>query len=86
VTCRCATRTSAAGGPDHDVFRREHGTKRYHHPVVGELTLAYEALTPTDDPDQTLGLHTAEPGSPSEQALRLLASWTSEPARSTLDG
>jgi len=71
---------------DHDVFRREHGTKRYHHPVVGELTLAYEALTPTDDPDQTLGLHTAEPGSPSEQALRLLASWTSEPARSTLDG
>jgi hypothetical protein len=71
---------------DHDVFRREHGTKRYHHPVVGELTLAYEALTPTDDPDQTLGLHTAEPGSPSEQALRLLASWTSEPARPTLDG
>lgn len=64
---------------DHDVFRREHGTKRYHHPVVGDLTLAYEALTLTDDPDQTLGLHTAEPGSPSEGALRLLASWTSEP-------
>jgi transcriptional regulator with XRE-family HTH domain len=71
---------------DHDVFRRGHGTKRYHHPLVGELTLAYEALTPTDDPDQTLGLSTAEPGSPSEQALRLLASWTSEPAQPARPG
>ncbi|HEX4359481.1 MAG TPA: helix-turn-helix transcriptional regulator [Pseudonocardia sp.] len=66
---------------DHDVFIRSHGRKHYRHPVVGELTLAYEAFTPTDDPDQTLGLSTAEPGSPSEQALRLLASWTSAPAR-----
>jgi transcriptional regulator with XRE-family HTH domain len=65
---------------DHDVFLRGHGRKHYRHPVVGELTLAYEAFTPTDDPDQTLGLSTAEPGSPSEQALRLLASWTSTPA------
>ncbi|MFE4170500.1 helix-turn-helix transcriptional regulator [Streptomyces sp. NPDC056909] len=61
---------------DHDVLRRTHGTKRYHHPVVGDLDLEYEALTPAADPEQTLGLHTAEPGSPSEQALRLLASWT----------
>ncbi|MFD8965670.1 helix-turn-helix transcriptional regulator [Streptomyces sp. NPDC059568] len=61
---------------DHDVLRRTHGSKRYHHPVVGDLDLEYEALTPVGDPEQTLGLHTAEPGSPSEQALRLLASWT----------
>ncbi|MFD7896757.1 helix-turn-helix transcriptional regulator [Streptomyces sp. NPDC059743] len=61
---------------DHDVLRRTHGSKRYHHPVVGDLDLEYEALTPAGDPEQTLGLHTAEPGSPSEQALRLLASWT----------
>ncbi|WP_079124718.1 helix-turn-helix transcriptional regulator [Streptomyces lushanensis] len=58
---------------DHDVLRRTHGTKRYHHPVVGDLDLEYEALTPAADPEQTLGLHTAEPGSPSERALRLLA-------------
>lgn len=64
---------------DHDVQRRTHGTKRYHHPLVGDLTLDYEALNPTGDPGQTLGLHTAEPGSPSEHALRLLAGWTSEP-------
>ena len=66
---------------DHDVLRHAYGTKRMHHPVVGDLILDYEALTVTDDPEQTLGLHTAEPGSPSEQALRLLASWASETAR-----
>jgi hypothetical protein len=65
---------------EHDVFRHAYGTKHLHHPVVGDLTLDYEALTVTDDPEQTLGLHTAEPGSPSERALRLLASWTGEPA------
>jgi len=40
------------------------------------MILDYEALAPTGDDDQVLGLHTAEPGSPSEEALRLLASWT----------
>ena len=63
---------------DHDVFRRTHGTKRFHHPVVGDLILGYEAFTPTDDPEQLLGVYTAEPGSPSEQRLRLLAGWTSD--------
>jgi transcriptional regulator with XRE-family HTH domain len=57
---------------DHDVFQHDHGTKRYRHPVAGELVLSYESLAATDDPDQLLGLHTAEPGSPSEAALRLL--------------
>jgi transcriptional regulator with XRE-family HTH domain len=63
---------------DQDVYRREHGVKRYRHPLVGELTLGYEALNPVDDPDQTLGLHSAEPGSPSQNALRMLASWTAD--------
>jgi transcriptional regulator with XRE-family HTH domain len=66
---------------DHDVMTRTHGTKQYHHPLVGDLTLGYEAFTPTDDPEQLLALHTTEPGSPSEHALRLLAGWTSEPVR-----
>jgi transcriptional regulator with XRE-family HTH domain len=62
----------------HDVFRHVYGTKRMHHPVVGELTLDYEALWVNDDREQSLGLHTAEPGSPSWQALRLLASWAAD--------
>ena len=64
---------------DHDVFQRTHGTKRYHHPIVGELVLGYEAFSPADDPEQTLGVSTAEPGSPSAERLKLLASWSRPP-------
>ncbi|MFF4834899.1 helix-turn-helix transcriptional regulator [Streptomyces sp. NPDC001315] len=64
---------------DHDVRRRTHGAKHFHHPLVGDLHLDYEALAVTADPDQVLGIYTAEPGSPSAAALRLLADWTSEP-------
>jgi transcriptional regulator with XRE-family HTH domain len=67
---------------DHDVFERTHGVKHFHHPLVGDLVLGYEAFAPADDPDQTLGIWTVEPGSPSAERLRLLASWA-EPA--TLD-
>ncbi|MFD8762777.1 helix-turn-helix transcriptional regulator [Streptomyces mirabilis] len=63
---------------DHDVYLPRYGSKRYHHPLVGELTLGFEALTPTGDTDQTFGLYTVEPGSPSENALRMLASWTAD--------
>ncbi|WP_091378495.1 helix-turn-helix domain-containing protein [Geodermatophilus sp. DSM 45219] len=59
----------------HDVRWHTTGTKRYHHPVVGDLTLAYEAMTLAADPGQTLITFTAEPNSPSQQALALLGSW-----------
>lgn len=49
--------------------------KRFHHPAVGELTLAYEGLDMAAEPGLTLTIYTAEPGSPSEEGLRLLASW-----------
>jgi transcriptional regulator with XRE-family HTH domain len=58
---------------EHDVHRHSYGAHRLRHPLVGELTLNYEALAHTADPEQILGLHNAEPGSPAEQALRLLA-------------
>jgi hypothetical protein len=47
--------------------------------VVGDLRLDYEALAVTGDDEQVLGVYTAEPGSPSAEALRLLASWTAAP-------
>ena len=59
---------------DQDVYRPSFGSKRYRHPLVGELTLGFEAFTPVGDIDQTLGLYTVKPGSPSEHALRMLAS------------
>ncbi|MFF8618546.1 helix-turn-helix transcriptional regulator [Streptomyces sp. NPDC015350] len=63
----------------HDV--RHHGTgfKRYHHTAVGELTLAYQGLEMAAEPGLTLTIYTAEPASPSEQSLRLLASWAATP-------
>ena len=61
---------------DHQVLARTSGTKHYRHPVVGELTLTYQALTLPDDAEQTLFVYTAAPGTPAHTALRLLAQWT----------
>ena len=61
---------------DHDVKVLSHGTKRYHHPTAGELTLDCDVWTSPDGSGQELMVLTAEPGSPSHDALRLLAPWT----------
>jgi len=66
---------SAACGGTHDVRTHGAGTKRFHHPVVGELILAYEELAVTADPGLALLIYAAEPGSPSAERLSLLASW-----------
>jgi transcriptional regulator with XRE-family HTH domain len=65
----------------HNVKLHRAGTKRFHHPVVGELTLNFEALELAADPGQRLNIYTAEPGSPSHDALNLLASWITTPSR-----
>jgi transcriptional regulator with XRE-family HTH domain len=62
----------------HDVRTHGAGTKRFVHPVVGEVTLAYEELAITAEPGHILMVYTAEPGSPSAERLRLLASWAAE--------
>jgi len=58
----------------HNVRTHGTGTKRFHHPDVGELVLAYEELAITAEPGLVLLVYTAEPGSPSAERLRLLAS------------
>lgn len=68
------------------IYQRRYGSKRYHHPLVGELTLGFEAFMPMGDPDQTLGLYTVEPGSPSEKALRMLAGRTADNAHISAAG
>lgn len=62
---------------DHDVRAHATGTKRLHHPLVGDLTLDYVVLAAEDDPEQSLAIYTPEPASPSAEALGILASWTS---------
>ncbi|MGB3484842.1 MAG: helix-turn-helix transcriptional regulator [Mycobacterium sp.] len=59
----------------HSVTRRTVGTKAYHHPLVGDLTVRYQALHPSDDPTQILFVYTTEPGSSDQAALQLLANW-----------
>ncbi|MGW3207305.1 helix-turn-helix domain-containing protein [Streptomyces sp. NPDC001135] len=59
----------------HDVKEKSHGVKRLHHPLVGDLSLNFESFRLTDDSDQSLLTYHAEPGSPSADSLRLLASW-----------
>ncbi|MFH9657618.1 helix-turn-helix transcriptional regulator [Streptomyces sp. NPDC017248] len=59
----------------HNVRHHGTGTKRFHHRTVGDLTLSYEGLEMAAEPGLTLTVYTAEPGSPSEEGLRLLASW-----------
>ena len=67
--------TSAAPSADTD----PHSTKRFNHPVAGELTLADEELAITAEPGLILMICTAEPGSPTAERLRLVASWAPAP-------
>ncbi|MCG7284455.1 helix-turn-helix transcriptional regulator [Cellulomonas sp. ACRRI] len=60
----------------HDVRIHTSGVKLIHHPVVGDLDLPYESVTLPADAGQSLLFYTAEPGSPTQDALQMLASWS----------
>ena len=64
----------------HDVQIHTTGIKLIHHPVVGDLDLPYESFPMTADLSQSLLTYTPEPGSPSHDALSLLASWAASAA------
>lgn len=64
----------------HNVRFHRTGFKRIHHPVVGELELSYEAMELPANPGWTMFAYTAEPGSASEERLKLLASWAATAA------
>ena len=59
----------------HDVRLHLTGTKTFYHPVVGPLELAYETLLLPADPGLQVNVYTPVPGSPSDDRLKLLASW-----------
>jgi transcriptional regulator with XRE-family HTH domain len=71
----------------HDVRLHHKGTKLFNHPVVGELELSYNRLEVPADPGLMIVAYTAEPGSRSEEAFSLLASWAAtEEAQETISG
>lgn len=59
----------------HNVRFHRTGIKRLSHPVVGDLELTFEAMELPADPGLALVVYSAEPQSPTADALRLLASW-----------
>jgi len=67
----------------HDVRLHRTGTKRFHHPIAGDLTLAFEGMSLTADPGLRLNAYVAEPGTASAVAFSLLASWAAHPAATT---
>ena len=79
-----ATRSEQFRGrwAEHDVRLHQTGTKHFRHPVVGLLDVAFDAmpLPAREEQHLTLTCYTAEPGSPSEDALKLLASWAATPS------
>jgi transcriptional regulator with XRE-family HTH domain len=59
-----------------DVHVIRDGTKRFHHPVVGDVELQYESLDVPGDVALSVAVYSPAPGSPSEDALTVLASWS----------
>ena len=64
---------------DYQLFEHTHGSKRFYHEAVGEMRLNYEALPLPGDGGQTVIVYTADKGSPSEEKLALLSSWSVTP-------
>ena len=67
----------------HDVKYHRTGRKQLHHPIVGDLDLSFEALELTGEPGLRINVYTAEPGTPSDDALRVLASWAATQRETT---
>jgi hypothetical protein len=70
----------------HDVRQYRSGGQQFRHALVGDLSLSYEAFALSTDIGQTLVVYTAEPDSPSQDALDRLADRSPAPtARSEGD-
>lgn len=70
----------------HDVKYHRTGRKRVHHPIVGDLDLTFEAFELPGEPGLRINVYTADPGTPSEDALKLLASWAATQREAPADG
>ena len=66
----------------HDVRFHNTGVKLFHHPVIGELSLSFNRLDLAADHGLAIFTYAAEPGTRSEEALKLLGSWAATVDRS----
>ncbi|MET9123435.1 helix-turn-helix transcriptional regulator [Streptomyces sp. NPDC004528] len=64
-----------AAWAQHNVRLHHTGRKPFRHPVIGTITLDFDAMELPAHPGLTLTAYSAAPGTPDHDALRLLASW-----------
>jgi transcriptional regulator with XRE-family HTH domain len=64
-----------------DVKFHRSGQKRLRHPLVGQLDLDFEGMELTSSPGLQLNVYSAAPGTPTADALKLLASWAASQER-----
>jgi transcriptional regulator with XRE-family HTH domain len=64
----------------HNVRLHHTGRKSFHHPVVGDLVLDFDAMELPAQPGLTLTAYSAAPGSAGYDSLRLLATWAATEA------
>lgn len=69
----------------HNVRLHRKGIKTFRHPAIGELELNFDAMELSAAPGLTMVTYSAEPGSPSDDGLRLLASWAATNEESPRD-
>jgi transcriptional regulator with XRE-family HTH domain len=67
----------------HDVKFHRSGHKRLRHPIAGQLDLDYESMELSSEPGHYLNIYTAAAGTPTADALKLLASWAASEELST---
>lgn len=65
---------------NHDVHLHRSGTKTFHHPAIGALTLDFEALVLPGDPGLQMNVYTTAADTPSRDGLILPAAWAAESA------
>lgn len=63
----------------HDVLRHRSGTKLLTHPDLGDLEFGYESFGLSADPGLVMIVFTVEADSRTEEAMRLLGSWSAPP-------
>ena len=68
----------------HNVRQHFTGVKHFHHPIVGELHLLFESMQLSADAGLSLYIYSPEPGTPSVDAIRLLATWAAANKQLTL--
>jgi hypothetical protein len=68
-----------------DVYVHRNGAKRFRHPAIGELDLAFEMLELPGGDALAILTYSAEPGTPSGDGLQLLAALAATPQSATTE-